>query len=311
MTVSRRPPSFVRPAAVVAAVALALGSGACARAAQTGDHAGHVGPAADGSAAQQGGITAGRAGGLPASAATAKARLAASPRHREWVMIRGGDGDSVGAWVIYPERRDNAPVVVVVHEIFGVAPWIQAVADQLAAEGFIAIAPDFLTGMGVPAGEDSAAQSATIRAIRSLDPQQVQRRLAMAGNYGMSLPAATRKYGVVGFCWGGSTVFQHAVFAPDLDASVVYYGTSPREGYDAIRAPVLGLYGQDDARVNATVPAADSAMKRLGKPFEAKFYEGAGHGFLRQQEERGGANLAATRDAWPRTIAFFKQHLGS
>lgn len=304
-----RPLQLARP---IGAVALVLLTGACARASRSADHAGHAAPA---TAAQgdtrQGAIGPGRAGGLPASATTAKERVAMSPRHREWVMIRGADGDSVGAWVIYPERRDKAPVVVVVHEIFGVSPWIQGVADQLAAEGFIAIAPDFLTGKGVPQGEDSAATSAAIRAIRTLDPREVQRRLAMAGQYGMSLPAATQKYGVVGFCWGGSTVFQHAVFAPDLDASVVYYGTSPREGFASVRAPVLGLYGQDDARVNATVPGADSAMKRLGKPFEARFYEGAGHGFLRQQEERGGANLAASRDAWPRTIAFLQRHLGA
>jgi carboxymethylenebutenolidase len=128
----------------------------------------------------------------------------------------------------------------------------------------------------------------------------------------MSLPSAVRSYGVVGFCWGGSTSFAHAVTSPDgLGASAVYYGSSPATtSLVSVRVPVLGLYGGEDARVNATVPAADSALRALGKPFEAHTFPGAGHGFLRQQDGQQGANLAAARQAWPLTVAFFRANLG-
>lgn len=256
-------------------------------------------------------VSAGQ-GSLPAGAADADARLAASPRHGEWAMVNVGGADSVRAWVVYPERSSRAPVVIVVHEIFGVSNWIRAVADQLAADGFIAIAPDFLTGQNVPNGPDGQPlRDSATAAVRRLDQAQVQRRIDAVARYGMALPAAAPKYGIVGFCWGGSVSFAHAVHSPTLGASVVYYGTSPASAQlGSIRAPVLGLYGENDARVNATVPPADSAMRALGKTFQHETYAGAGHGFLRQQDGQEGANLAATRAAWPRTIGFFRQHLG-
>ncbi|MCU0648604.1 MAG: dienelactone hydrolase family protein [Gemmatimonadaceae bacterium] len=250
------------------------------------------------------------AGALPAGAPDAMTRLTSSPRHGEWVTITQG-ADTVRAWVVYPERKTKAPVVVVIHEIFGLTNWIRGVADQLAADGFIAIAPDLMTGKISQATPDSAPQLATAT-IRTLKPEDVQRQISLVGDYGMKLPAAARKYGVVGFCWGGSTVFNHAVAAPGLGASVVYYGTSPATpSLAAIKAPVLGLYGENDARVNATIPAADSAMKALNKTYETKVFAGAGHGFLRQQDGQNGANLSATREAWPMTLAFFRKHLGS
>jgi len=244
-------------------------------------------------------------------AADAQARLAASPRHGEWAVVRTGPADSVKAWVVYPERSDRAPVVLVVHEIFGLSNWARAVADQLAADGFIAIAPDLLTMKNVPI--DSAGDpvsSVATSEIRTLDPADVQRELKAVAQYGMSLPAARPSYGIVGFCWGGGVAFQHAVEAPELKAAVVYYGTSPASSsLSAIRAPVLGLYGGDDARVGATVPPADSAMKALGKTYEPHMFEGAGHGFLRQQDGRDGANLRASREAWPMTVAWFNTYL--
>ena len=247
---------------------------------------------------------------LPAGAEEADARLAASPRHGEWAMIPAGDGDSVRAWVVYPERATRAPVVIVVHEIFGLTSWIRAVADQLAADGFIAIAPDLLTGKLGGASAETLPRDSVVAAVRRLDGGEVQRRLDAAARYGTSLPAALPRYGVVGFCWGGSTVFAHAVHAPALDAAVVYYGASPPASeLGTVRAPVLGLYGEDDARVNATIPPADSAMRALGKVFEHHLFDGAGHGFLRAQQQRDGANLAATRNAWPLTIAWFRRHL--
>jgi carboxymethylenebutenolidase len=248
---------------------------------------------------------------LPASAATAPARLAASPRHGEWVMLDAG-GDSIRAFVVYPERSTPAPVVLVVHEIFGVTQWIRAVADQLAAEGFIAIAPDLMTAADLPLGDDGdPVRERATATIRELDPAVYQRQLGAIAAWGMRLPAAAPHYGIVGFCWGGTAAFTHAIEAEGLGAAVVYYGSSPAtERLHRIQAPVLGLYGQDDARVNATVPDAEAEMRRLGRWFQAHFLDGAGHGFLRQQEGREGANLAASRAAWPLTVSFFREHLG-
>lgn len=250
---------------------------------------------------------ASRAGTVAPSGTTAAARIAASPRHAEWVTIGADTPDSVRAWVVYPERSTRAPVVVVIHEIFGYTDWVGSVADQLAADGFIAVAPDFLTGK-VPAG---APDSVKRRLNSQLDRATVLRQVAAAGAYGTRLPAATGRWGVVGYCWGGANSFWTAVSnPPGLGAAVVYYGGSPgADRLSTVAVPVLGLYAGDDARVNATVPPADSAMKALGKRFTYRMFEGAGHGFLRQQEGREGANLRAAQQAWPMTVAFFKEYL--
>ena len=251
---------------------------------------------------------------FPAGAATVAARLAASPRHGEWVMIprAAGSTDSLRLWVVYPERRDKAPVVIVLHEIFGVSTWIRGVADQLAAEGYIAIAPDLITGKYTLAPGDTITQATASSLIRTLVPADVQRDISASAEYGMSLPSAQQKFGVVGFCWGGSTSFNTAVNAhPKLRASVVYYGGSPASAeLSKVKAPVLGLYGENDARVNATIPPADSTMKALGKAYQPVILAGAGHGFLRQQDGQNGANLTATRAAWPQTLDFFRKALG-
>jgi len=248
---------------------------------------------------------------LPAGAAEAEARLAASPRHAEWAMIASGAGDSTRAWVVYPERSDRAPVVVVVHEIFGLTPWVRAVADQLAAEGFIAVAPDLLTRYDIPGAPNDPVADSARAAIRNVTPDDMNRQVSAVAKWAMALPAALPRYGIVGFCWGGSASFNHAVLSPGgLAASVVYYGPSPEPArLSSVNVPVLGLYAGDDARVNATIPAADSAMRALGHTFVHHEYEGAGHGFLRQQDGRDGANLAASEKAWPETIAWFRKYL--
>ncbi|HEV2146815.1 MAG TPA: dienelactone hydrolase family protein [Longimicrobiaceae bacterium] len=283
--------------------------GACApRATVADEHAGHAMPVADTARAS---AVAALDPALPAGAEEARARLAASPRHGEWVTVRTGPADSVRAWVVYPERAERAPVVLVVHEIFGLSDWIRAVADQLAADGFIAIAPDLLTMQRIPAGPTGEPNPDSARArIRALEPADVHRQLRAVAEYGMARPAALPQYGIVGFCWGGAVAFAHATRVRGLGAAVVYYGTSPEPPeLAAVTAPVLGLYGENDARVNATVPPADSAMRALGKTFEPHFFAGAGHGFLRQQSGQDGANLAATRQAWPLTVAWFRRYL--
>lgn len=248
---------------------------------------------------------------LPAGADEAVQRLAASPRHGEWVMIDAGS-DSIRAWVVYPERSTPAPVVLVVHEIYGLTNWVRAVADQLAADGFLAIAPDLMTSHDLPRDEngDPVREQATAT-IRTLDPAVYHPQLVRIAEWGMALPSTTDRYGIVGYCWGGSASFRHAVESSSVDAAVVYYGTSPpSDMLSRVSAPVLGLYAGDDARVNATVPPADSAMKALSKPYQYHMFDGAGHGFLRQQDGREGANMLATSRAWPLTVAFFRQHLG-
>ena len=272
-------------------------------------HAGadHAMPAPSGA-----GVTTSDTRGVPPDAAGAPARLNGSPRHSEWAIIRSGDGDSIRAWVVYPEKSGKAPVVVVVHEIFGLSSWVRGVADQLAADGFIAIAPDLLTMKNLPDGPDSVLAPLAQAAIRTLDPAWVQKQLDAVARYGMSLPAAEKRYGIVGFCWGGGVSFAHAVHSPSLGASVVYYGPNPKPAdLGSVRAPVLGLYGGNDARVDATIPPADSALRALGRTYSYTLYPGAGHGFLRQQTGMDGANMAAARAAWPATIAWFKKYLGS
>ena len=243
---------------------------------------------------------------IPADASTVAQRHASSPRHGEWVMIPTGLGDSVRAWVEYPERSTKAPVVVVIHEIFGLSTWVRGVADQLAADGYIASAPDLLTGKGEVQG-DTLPYNVATAAIRTLEPKDMERQSAAVGRYGMSLPAAVPRYGVVGFCWGGGASFAHAVAAPEnLYTAVVYSGTSPATAQLVnVKTPVLGLHGGNDARVDATIPAADSAMTAMHKIYEPHTFPGAGHGFLRAQHETTGANERATAQAWPLPSAGF------
>ena len=252
-----------------------------------------------------------QAAGLPPAEAGAKQRLETSPRHGEWVTVDAGGGDTLDAWVVYPERSDRAPVVLVIHEIFGLSDWIRSTTDQLAAEGFIAVAPDLISGKA-PGGKGSRAVSADdARAlIAGLDPAEVFRRLDAVAKYATTLPAALPRYAVVGFCWGGGVSFTYATEQPALRAAVVYYGTSPATpSLGRITAPVLGLYGGNDARVGATVPPAAQEMKRLGKSFDYTMFEGAGHAFLRAQDGQSGANLKATQQAWPRMVQFLRKNL--
>jgi carboxymethylenebutenolidase len=260
-------------------------------------------------AAQEGGSS----GALPPGNEQAKPRLNTSPRHGEWINVKvPGSDQPVKTWIVYPERSTRAPVVIVIHEIYGLTDWIRSVADQLAADGFIALAPDVLSGKGPDGGDTDSfgSRDAVVGAMRKLSREEVTTRLNAIRDYGIKLPAATEKFGSIGFCWGGSTSFAYATAQPELNAAVVYYGTAPdAAGLGKINAPVLGFYGGDDARVNAGIPAAETGMKDLGKSYEHHIYEGAGHGFLRAQDDRDGANMRATQQAWPRTVAFFRQHL--
>lgn len=249
---------------------------------------------------------------IPAGEEDAKARLSSSPRHGEMIDVPFGE-NSIASWIVYPERKDKASVVIVIHEIYGLTDWIRAVADQLAADGFIAIAPDLLTGMAPDGGgtDAFASRDDVVKAVRGISNEKLTGQLNAVKDYASKLPAADKGLATVGFCWGGSASFFYATQQPDLGAAVVYYGTAPEDKalLDKIKSPVLGLYGEDDARVTSTVEATSEAMKAVGKSYEPEIYNGAGHGFLRAQADRNGANAKAAERAWARTIEFLKKHL--
>jgi carboxymethylenebutenolidase len=249
---------------------------------------------------------------LPPDAAGAPAALKASSRHQEWVDVAlPGSATKIKTFIVYPERRDKAPVVLVIHEIFGLTDWVRGVADQLANEGFIAVAPDLLSGMGPNGtGSQELGEQQSTQVIRNLTPQEAVARLNAVRAYAVKLPSANGKSASIGFCWGGTASFNYAVSQPQLDAAVVYYGTSPSDpsAYQSLKAPVLGLYGGNDNRVTSTVPTAETEMKKLGKTYEPHIFEGAGHGFLRQQTGANGANMKATEAAWPLTVAFLTKY---
>jgi carboxymethylenebutenolidase len=242
-----------------------------------------------------------------------------SPRHGEWVTIKMANGTGLKSWVVYPERSDKAGVVLVIHDIFGMTPtamsWPQAVGDQLAKEGFIAIVPDLLSGRG-PNGGGSEDVPNVNQAIMALPAPDVVTRLDAAMAYGKSLPSSNGKTAVIGFCWGGNQSFNYAIAQPGLTGAVVYYGQAPGTGNPFVadrtqlgnlNVPVLGLYGGSDMRVTSSVEPTVAAAKQLGKSYESHVMEGAGHGFLKGQAS-SEANGKAAANAWPLTIAFLKKH---
>jgi carboxymethylenebutenolidase len=239
--------------------------------------------------------------------------LKSSPRKSEWVDIKGSNGTPIKSFVVYPERRDKAPVVIVVMEIFGLSDWIRGVADQLAKEGFIAIAPDFLSGMGPnKGGSAELGPQGSTQAIGAVTLDDRMRIMNDVRAYAQALPASNGKLGSVGFCWGGGTVFAYALTQPALNAAVSYYGPMPADAtaYANAKVPVLGLYGGNDNRVNANIELAKTEMAKAKASYDPHIFEGAGHGFLRQQAGNANApgNLKATEQAWPLTIEFLKKH---
>ena len=235
----------------------------------------------------------------------AKTRLEASPRHREYVPLKAG-GRTVEAFVDYPEIKAKAPVVILIHEIFGLSDWAKEMADELAAQGFIVIAPDLLSGMGPNGGGSSefASQDATVKAVSGLDPAGVMAALDAAADYGKKIPAGNGKIASVGFCWGGGKSFAFAAHRKDLSAAFVFYGPGP-EDVLTVTAPVYGFYAGNDARIGATVPATVDAMKAAGKKFEPVTYDGAGHGFMRAGEDPGNTvpgNKSAREQGFARLV---------
>ena len=239
----------------------------------------------------------------------AKARLDASPRHHEYINLKHGDR-TVSAFVVYPEVKTKAPVIVLIHEIFGLSDWAKEMADELAGQGFIVVAPDLLTGFGPNGGGSDAFPSmdATTKAVSGLDPAVVNADLDAAADYGKKIPAANGKIAVIGFCWGGSKSFAFAAHRKDLSAAFVFYGTGPSD-VTTITAPVYGFYAGNDARVGATVPGTTDAMKAAGKKYEPVTYDGAGHGFMRAGEDPNNTvpgNKTAREQAFTRLVTLIK-----
>lgn len=242
---------------------------------------------------------------LPASAQDwAKARLEKSPRHLEWVTVKHGDR-AVKSFVAYPEVKEKATAVVVIHEIMGLTDWVRSVADQLAEAGYIAIAPDLLSGMAPGGGGTAELAGSDVRsAISALPQEQVTADLNAVVGHVSKLPASNGKVTVSGFCWGGGQAFRLATSNKAIKAAFVFYGSFPQtdEAIGRISSPVYGFYGENDARINATIPQSTELAKKAGKTYEPVIYTGAGHGFMRAGEapDASEANKKARDAAWQR-----------
>jgi carboxymethylenebutenolidase len=233
----------------------------------------------------------------------ARASIEKSPRHSEWVTVKH-DGRNVETLIVYPETKDKRPVVLVIHEIFGLSDWAQELADEVAAAGYIAVAPDLLSGMAPNGGrtKDFAAGTVT-ETVSKLNPAQVTGDLNAAADYGLKLPASNGKLYVAGFCWGGGQSFRFATTRGDLAAAFVFYGPPPAvDAMAHIKAPIYGFYAGNDARIDATIPDTTAAMKAVGKTYDPVTYDGAGHGFMRAGEapDANDANKKAREEAWKR-----------
>ncbi|MEO8352676.1 MAG: dienelactone hydrolase family protein [Chthoniobacteraceae bacterium] len=237
----------------------------------------------------------------------AVAKLEKSPRHQEWITVKNGDRD-VKSFIVYPEVKDKATSVVVIHEIFGLTDWVRGVADDLASKGYIAIAPDLLSGMA-PGGGGTAelgGSDGVRKVISSLPEDQITADLNAVADHVAKLPAANGKVAVAGFCWGGRQSFRFATNRPELGAAFVFYGNGPDElaAIEKIKCPVYGFYGGNDNRVNATIPNSEALMKKAGKTYAPVIYAGAGHGFMRAGEapDANPANAKAEQEAWQRWL---------
>jgi carboxymethylenebutenolidase len=242
----------------------------------------------------------------------AQQRLAHSPRHREFVRLHAA-GRELTAFVAYPQAADRRPVVVMVHEIFGLSPWAEEMADELAGAGYVAIVPDLLSGMGPNGGgtPSFADQTAVMRAISKLPPERIEADLNAAADWALRQPASNGKLFVAGFCWGGGQSFRFATERKGLAAAFVFYGVPPPEAAMArITAPVFGFYAGNDARISLTVPATRRQMAKLGKTYRAVVYPGAGHGFMRagEQPDPTPGNAKARAQAWARMRRLLREY---
>jgi carboxymethylenebutenolidase len=221
--------------------------------------------------------------------------------HAEYVKFPSGP-DTITAYLAYPERADRAPAVVVIHEIFGMSDFIRQTTEQLARDGFVAIAPDLLSRRGgTPSSPDDAR-----KLIAGLAPDTVTRDLDATATYVKRLKAVrSDRVGVIGFCWGGGQSFRYATNNPSLRAFVVCYGPGPDAlSIARIRAAGLGVYAEQDARINAGLGDVDAAVRTYHKRYRYAVYPGVGHGFLRSRDKPEVAD-----SAWKTVVGFFRENL--
>ncbi|MEQ1849937.1 MAG: dienelactone hydrolase family protein [Candidatus Peribacteraceae bacterium] len=243
--------------------------------------------------------------GMTMSMQSAEERLDQSPRHQEWVDVRNGDR-IVRTFVVYPQRTDKAPIVLLIHENRGLNAWARSMADQVAEAGYIAVAPDLLSDFDDTHAEtaDFAVESDATKAISSLDPAQVTTDLHAVIAWAKTIPSATQTIASAGFCWGGSQSFRLATTSSELDAALVFYGSGPTDAasYEKVSAPVFGFYGGADERVNATITSSEELMSKSDKQYDYVIYDDAGHAFMRLGEDPAGdpSNVAAREAAWER-----------
>jgi carboxymethylenebutenolidase len=240
----------------------------------------------------------------------AKTRLDASPRHREYITLKHGDR-TLQAFVVYPEVKQKVPVVILIHEIFGLSDWAKEMADEIAAAGYIVVAPDLLSGMGPNGGgTDSFPDTdAVTKAVSGLNPDAVNADLDAAADYAKKIPSSNGMIATVGFCWGGGKSFAFATHRHDLSAAFVFYGPPPSD-VTTITAPVYGYYAGNDARISSTIPNTVAAMKAAGKKYDPVTYDGAGHGFMRAGEDPGNTN-PANKQAREQAFAELTRRLSS
>ncbi len=242
----------------------------------------------------------------------AKAKLEKSSRHQEWVKIKHGARE-VDCFVVYPEVSQKATAIVLIHEIFGLTDWARSMADDLAAAGYIVIAPDLISGMGKDGGGTAsfAGTDGANRAASSLPPDQVTADLQAVAEYATKLPSCNGKFVTAGFCWGGGQTFRFASNNKDLKAAFVFYGPSPTqpEVIARIQCPVYGFYAGNDNRIGATLTKTEELMKQAGKAYEPVNYEGAGHGFMRAGEQPSPTegNRKARADALKRLLGLLQK----
>jgi carboxymethylenebutenolidase len=235
----------------------------------------------------------------------ARERLEKSPRHHEWQKVTYDKRD-VHCFVVYPEKKENALAVIVIHENRGLTDWVRSFADQLAERGYIAIAPDLLSGFGdtLTRTSDFASEDDARNAIYKLDPDQVTRDLAAVQKHAGAMKAANGKTALAGFCWGGMQTFRYATNSTGLSAALVFYGPSPTDStaYARVATPVYGFYAGDDQRVNATIDDARARMKESKKKYDVQIYDGAGHGFMRMGDapDASEPNRKARDASWER-----------
>ncbi len=234
-------------------------------------------------------------------------QLEKSPRHGEWVKITVSDKREVNAFIVFPEVKEPATAIIVIHEIFGLTDWIRLVADKLAADGYVAICPDLLSGMGPEGGGTESFDSGddARRAIRNLTQEGVNTDLDAVRKYVQELPSTNEKVAVSGFCWGGAKTFSYAVHSDKIAGAFVFYGSAPRtEDVAKITAPVYGFYGESDNRINATIETTKKAAEDAKVTYEPVIYKGVGHAFLRRgmDENANDAQIAAVKSAWQRWV---------